>query len=284
VITAFWPDHVELHGSLEAYRAAKETIVRHQRPGDSVVVDGDDPGSRAFADLTPAERHSFSTRHSVARGAYLDGPDVVLAQGGVELRGARPTGFAFEGERAANVVAACAAAVAAGTPAAAVVTGLADPPEPVLRARRLTTRSGLGVIDDGMAATPGKTRATLASLPARSAVVICGGETGTAGGPVHSSAAEIELVRAACRELARVARSVVAFGGATDRLCEYLEEAGIGPLRAADLEDAVAQATCDPAGADTVVFSPMFPLSAADRARFARLVDRATTRSGVQNP
>ena len=30
VITCFWPDHIELHGSLERYRAAKETIVRHQ--------------------------------------------------------------------------------------------------------------------------------------------------------------------------------------------------------------------------------------------------------------
>jgi UDP-N-acetylmuramoylalanine--D-glutamate ligase len=30
VITCFWPDHLELHGSLERYRAAKEAIVRHQ--------------------------------------------------------------------------------------------------------------------------------------------------------------------------------------------------------------------------------------------------------------
>ena len=33
VITCFWPDHLELHGSLERYRAAKETIVRHAGSG-----------------------------------------------------------------------------------------------------------------------------------------------------------------------------------------------------------------------------------------------------------
>ena len=33
VITCFWPDHLELHGSLERYRTAKEAIVRHQQDG-----------------------------------------------------------------------------------------------------------------------------------------------------------------------------------------------------------------------------------------------------------
>ncbi len=39
VVTCFWPDHVELHGSVEAYLAAKQRIVRGQRPGDRVVFD-----------------------------------------------------------------------------------------------------------------------------------------------------------------------------------------------------------------------------------------------------
>jgi UDP-N-acetylmuramoylalanine-D-glutamate ligase len=37
VVTSFWPDHIELHGSPERYRAAKEAIVRRQSPSDVVV-------------------------------------------------------------------------------------------------------------------------------------------------------------------------------------------------------------------------------------------------------
>ena len=54
-ITCFWPDHLELHGSVEAYRAAKEVIVRGQAPGHTVVVNADDPATRAFAEITPAD-------------------------------------------------------------------------------------------------------------------------------------------------------------------------------------------------------------------------------------
>ena len=62
VVTSFWPDHLELHGSAAAYRAAKETIVRHQRPDGAVVVNADDPAALSFADLTPARRYAFSSR------------------------------------------------------------------------------------------------------------------------------------------------------------------------------------------------------------------------------
>ena len=34
VVTSFWPDHLELHGSLAAYRRAKEQIVRDQTLGE----------------------------------------------------------------------------------------------------------------------------------------------------------------------------------------------------------------------------------------------------------
>ena len=50
-VVSFWPDHLELHGGLEGYRAAKETIVRHQRPGDTLVFNADD-ASASFARAT----------------------------------------------------------------------------------------------------------------------------------------------------------------------------------------------------------------------------------------
>ena len=48
-VTCFWPDHLELHGSLAAYREAKEAIVRHQRPSDRLVLDTTDEAVEACA-------------------------------------------------------------------------------------------------------------------------------------------------------------------------------------------------------------------------------------------
>ena len=83
-VISFWPDHLELHGDLARYRAAKETIVRHQRPGDAVVVNADD-ASAGFAVVTPAVPSEFSLRHAVERGAYLDpARGVVVVRPGAE--------------------------------------------------------------------------------------------------------------------------------------------------------------------------------------------------------
>ena len=106
VITGFWPDHLELHGSLGAYRAAKETIVRHQAAESWVVVNEDDPAAASFAALTPAQRASFSLRGRVERGAFLEDDRVVACWDGVE-RSARAFGRAAAGGRPAGERAGC---------------------------------------------------------------------------------------------------------------------------------------------------------------------------------
>ena len=42
VITNFAPNHIDIHGSLQAYRKAKQQIVRHQTKGDWTIVNGED--------------------------------------------------------------------------------------------------------------------------------------------------------------------------------------------------------------------------------------------------
>ena len=68
VITSFWPDHVELHGSLEAYRRAKQNIVAHQTPSDHVVVDADDPNRYARRSRCFALQRSAPASSATAKG------------------------------------------------------------------------------------------------------------------------------------------------------------------------------------------------------------------------
>ena len=272
-VTSFWPDHLELHGSLERYRAAKETIVRHQRPGDVVVVNADDAEAAAFARLTPATLFEFSCRRAVENGAYLDSVRqlIVAHDGETTVVGPLPGDVAHE----ANIVAAAAIATAVGIDAAAIEQGIRSGPAPPWRASPAGSLAGVPVVDDGMAATPSKTAALLRGHPDRSVVLVAGGLNHAGGGLVHAAPEELELLERACDEIARTARAVVVFGEAAPRLVPLLERRRIETTTVSDLATAVA-AACEAAGRTgvrTVIFSPLFPVSLEDRARFRTLVE-----------
>ena len=276
-VISFWPDHLELHGDLGRYRAAKETIVCHQRPGDTVVVNADD-ASAGFAAATPADLTEFSLAHPVAKGAYLDpARGVVLADptgetglGPIHAHAAHP----------GNVVAAAAIAAAAGASPAAIEQGIRTAATLPWRAQSLPVQTqgplgGIPVVDDGMAATPRKTQATLAAYPDHSVVLIAGGMNDAGGGRVHATPEEQTLLERACDEIARTARVVVLFGAAGGRLATLLRQREVETVEVGELEAAVAAAAaCCARGAAAVVFSPLFPLSLEERARFAVLVRR----------
>jgi UDP-N-acetylmuramoylalanine--D-glutamate ligase len=271
-VISFWPDHLELHGTLDRYRAAKEQIVREQRPGDRVVVNADDE-SAGFVRATPADVWEISLDRSVARGAFLDaGPGVVVTDGTTE------TALGHIGAAAAhpaNVVAAAAIATAAGAAPEAIGPGVTTAVVPPWRAQPSGTLGGLPVVDDGMAATPTKAAATLARFPGSSVVLIAGGLTGAGRGSVHATPAEIALLEQACDVIARVARLVVLFGPAGPRLAALLERRHVELIEETDLAAAVTSAAQRTMDASTVVFAPLFPVALVDRKRFGDLVRRS---------
>ena len=239
-VISFWPDHLELHGSLDRYRAAKEQIVRRQRPGDRVVVNADDAAA-GFADGTPADAWEFSLVHRVERGAFLDEErGLVVTDGTTETALGHIEGAAAH---PANVVAAAAIATAAGADPTDDRAGRRQLPShrPGARNHR-GTLGGVPVVDDGMAATPTKAAATLARYPARSIVLIAGGLDDAGGGIVHATPAETALLEQACDVIARVARVVVLFGEAGPRLAPLLERRQVELVETSDLERAVTAA------------------------------------------
>ena len=271
-VISFWPDHLELHGDLEHYRLAKEAIVRHQGAGDLVVVNADD-ASAGFADSTPADLRAFSLQYSVERGAFLD-PErglVLAASAGETVLGPLHTGSAHP----ANIIAAAAIATAAGAGPAGVSRGILAAPPPPWRAHTAGTLGSVPVIDDGMAATPLKAAATLASHRDGSIVLIAGGLLDAGGGPVHATPEERVQLERGCDEVVRAARTVILFGDAAPRLADLLGRRGVEAIEVADLEAAVAAAARCAPGAAAVVFSPLFPVSLDDRSRFAALVARS---------
>lgn len=261
VITCFWPDHLELHGSFEKYREAKSAIVRRQSPSDVVVVNEDDAGAAAIADLSPGRRYGFSGRGEVPLGAFVHGKQVVLRDEDGDKTFRLPQ--TLDGPRVQALLAAAAATLAAG----AMPEQLQPPQSPPFRARRIGRMGETELIDDSMAATPAKTASTLDDRADDSVVLVAGGELEQAGLEVHASPEEELLLELACAEARRAARLVVLFGPAAVRLAPFFDKEKT--IRAASLEAAIRLASERAAGAEVLVVSPMFPLPLADRERIA---------------
>ena len=272
VVTCFWPDHLELHGSVDAYRAAKESIVRHQGLFGAVVVNADDPVAAAFARLTPVRRYDFSRRREIAEGAFArDGVAVVRRDGGETEVGRLSSSAPLD----QATLAACATAVAAGAAPGALVDALSRLQPPPHRQEALGWIGRTLVVDDGMAATPAKAKAALAECPAGSVVLVAGGRRDTDGGTVYVTPEERLLLAALADEATRAVRLAVVFGEAASLLeCAFVTR-GVLTRTVRTLDDAVRVALTAAPDARVVLFAPVFPLSLEERESFPSLVGAA---------
>ena len=73
------PDHLDRHGSFEAYVAAKARIFENQQSGDFAVLNADDPTCVALASNLKARVFWFSRKKDLAQGAWLRSEKLVFA-------------------------------------------------------------------------------------------------------------------------------------------------------------------------------------------------------------
>ncbi len=66
-------DHIDYHGSFEAYRAAKEKIFKNQTADDLAILNGDEPQARETAGRIGADARFFSISSRQTRGIFLEG-------------------------------------------------------------------------------------------------------------------------------------------------------------------------------------------------------------------
>ena len=72
------PDHLNRHGTMEAYGAAKARIAAEQGPDEFLIINLDDPLAYALKDGTAATVIPFSRKTVPAAGAYLDGTRIMV--------------------------------------------------------------------------------------------------------------------------------------------------------------------------------------------------------------
>jgi UDP-N-acetylmuramoylalanine--D-glutamate ligase len=224
-------DHLERHGDLAGYAAAKRRIL--ELAGDDTVAwlpDG--PGPCADWRAVKGRVERFDPQPGTQ--------DVVLADG---ERAPGPRSLGLPAFQAANLRLAYGLVRGLGLTLDEVRRGAARLSPPPHRLERLPDLGGAAVYDNGVSTTPDSTASALASLEAP-VVLLVGGKL--------KDLPLAPLVEAARRNT----RVAVTFGAAAEHLAAELARGGVRAEVGGDLRRAVAVAAGHVRPGDALVFSP----------------------------
>jgi len=272
------PDHLDWHGSLAAYGAAKAQVWARQRPQDWAVVNRDDAGARTVAEAHPPPGRTAWFGLGAPDGGAVgiesgwivqrvrdDAPERVVAVDAMALRGPH---------NVANACAAVAAALCAGgDPAriASTVAGFAPGPH---RMELVATVRGVDWVNDSKATNPHAAAAALSAYP--SVIWIAGG---------LNKGLSFDELASLLRGRVRLALTIGASG---PDLAAVARAAGIEVAEAGTLDEAVRLAAEAARPGDTVLLSPacasmdQFRDYAERGERFRALAGAAAVASGTE--
>ena len=244
VLLNITPDHLDRHGSFDAYREAKARVFSNQQEDDVAVLSFDDDAVRALAARCHGRVVPFRTQGPLESGVWLDaGALLYRSESGAALQR-----FALDGLRLAgrhnleNVVAAFAAAVACGAEPQRCIEALAGFDGLPHRTEVVARRAGVLYVDDSKATNPGAALRSLASFMAPIVWIAGGRRKG------------LDLAELAEGARARV-RSAILLGECADELAEALgTETDV--VRIDSIEQAVEQAARIAVPGDVVLLSP----------------------------
>jgi UDP-N-acetylmuramoylalanine--D-glutamate ligase len=240
-ITNVLADHLERHGSREAYAAAKRRVLEMVADGGAAILPAGDP---ALAEWRPPRGRRID-RHPIESGEAARG--LTLAGGRFRLDGeelARAADLALPGDfQRENALVALGIARLLGAPAERLGRALGRQRGLEHRLEDLGLFRGRRVHDNGVSTTPDSTVSALRALPS-GCILIAGGRAKAL--PLD------ELARVAAER----ARLVLAFGEAAPRLASELGRAGARAHACATLAEAVQAAFLHSRPGDELLFSP----------------------------
>ncbi len=225
VLTSFAPDHLAAHGSLAAYRAAKERLFRRQRAGDVAIL----PAEESWAGLAARLCRRGVQVFRIGRDCGADAEGVFWRQGGQVVRVPHARMRVHGRHQRANVAVACQIAAFFGVEeevvreAAESFLGL---PHRLQWVAHVRARDWF---NDSKATNPHAASAALASF-AEPVIWICGGDL---------KGAQLEGMEAIVRE--KVAHALV-IGRDPAPFLALCARAGVPCERMESLEAAVARA------------------------------------------
>ncbi len=203
------PDHLDRHGTLEAYASAKARLFQTQIRGDFAVLNYDDSFCRSYANLTAADIFWFSSSQPVPQGVsieegqllYCGEPFARVSQ--IKLRGMH---------NVENAMAACATAHLAGASLDTLGLALQSFPGVEHRIEFVRELNGVGYYNDSKATNVDATLKAIAAFPGNIWIILGGKDKGS----------DYRPLREPLRERAKAALLI---GAAAPLIADALSEA-----------------------------------------------------------
>ena len=239
------PDHLDRHGSFEAYAAAKTRITENQAAEDFLVLNAEDEPTKLVAAKTKAQIYWFSPRRQVKQGAFVHGESILFrAKEGGEVEPIMPVAeIPLAGaHNVENVLAAVCAARLAGVDAETIREAVAAFHAVEHRLEFVRELNGVRWFNDSKATNVDATAKAVEAFP--------GGIWLILGGKDKDS--DYSTLSALLR--ARV-KAVITIGSAAEKIETHL--AGVVKIeRAGTMERAVAWARKEAKAGDVVLLAP----------------------------
>jgi UDP-N-acetylmuramoylalanine--D-glutamate ligase len=237
------PDHLDRHGSVEAYTAAKRRVVEHAQ--SFAVLGWDDPVTRSMAATAAAPVRFFGTGGGIVDGATVDGSDVVIIESGRSLPVMPVADIPlFGAHNVLNVLAATTVGHAAGVSAPHIAAAVRDFTAVPHRLEVVADRDGILWINDSKATNVDAAMRALESFD-RPIIWIGGGHS--KGVPATELAAAV----------ARHARLAILNGDTAAELDAALAEQGfVSSVMVADQDAAIEVAADRAVAGDVVLLAP----------------------------
>jgi len=166
-ITNIGVDHLDVHGSVEAYRDAKKNIFRFQRPEDITALNADNEITRALAPECPGRVLFFSRQSQLDQGAFLKDDRLYVHLDGREHVLCKASEVGIHGpHNLENALLASLLSISAGADADAVSSVLVSFKGVEHRLETVCECDGVRYVNDSIATSPVRAIAALRALPA----------------------------------------------------------------------------------------------------------------------
>ncbi|MFN0171984.1 MAG: UDP-N-acetylmuramoyl-L-alanine--D-glutamate ligase [Bryobacteraceae bacterium] len=233
------PDHLDRHGTFEAYAAAKGMLFATQTASDFAVLNADDPTCAAYAAGARSRPFWFSRNTPHRPGAWLDDGTLwieglrLISADRIPLRGSH---------NVENALAAAAMAHLAGASIEAIASGLASFAGVEHRLEHVRTLAGVDYFNDSKATNVDATLKAIDAFAGGLWVILGGKDKGSEYTPLGPP-------------LARKAKAVLLIGAAAAKIAAQLEPYTV-LIDAGTLDQAVHIARDSAVPGDTVLLAP----------------------------